>query len=55
LFTASPDNVDFVQYAGGNGGNYQLQQISPYLGMGTDGNDLGANIVALNQALTGVE
>jgi hypothetical protein len=55
LFTTSPDNVDFVQYAGGNAGNYQLQQISPYLGMGTDGNDLGADIVGLNQALTGVE
>ncbi|MGD0215769.1 MAG: hypothetical protein ABSB87_21315 [Terriglobales bacterium] len=55
FFTADPNDVGFVQYNGGNGGNYELEPGSPYKNMGTDGKDLGADIVGLNQALTGVE
>jgi hypothetical protein len=49
------DAADFVQCNNGNGGNYQLQDVSPYKNMGTDGRDLGADIVGLNAALAGVE
>lgn len=55
FFTADPNDVGFVQYDDGNGGNYALVQGSPYKNMGTDGKDLGADIVGLNQALAGVE
>jgi hypothetical protein len=54
-FPPSPNNVGFVQYADGNGGNYELQSSSPYKGKGTDGKDLGADIVGLNEALANVE
>jgi hypothetical protein len=37
------------------GGNYQLQPTSPYKNRGTDGKDLGADILGLNEALKGVE
>ena len=36
-------------------GNYQLYPTSPYKNRGTDGRDLGADIVGLNAALKGVE
>jgi len=49
------DAAGFVQCNNGNGGNYQLQDVSPYKNMGTDGRDLGADIVGLNAALAGVE
>jgi Putative Ig domain len=55
LFTPSPDGVSFVQYANGNGGNYQLQPNSPYRFIGSDGRDLGADMVGLNASLAGVE
>jgi hypothetical protein len=55
MFMESPDNVDFVQYNNGNGGNYELLPSSPYKGKGTDGKDLGADIVGLNEMLANVE
>lgn len=55
LFASSPDDVGFVQYNGGNGGNYQLQSSSPYKKMGLDGKNLGADIAKINDALAGVE
>ncbi len=55
FFPSDPDAVDFVNYNGGNGGDYTLQSTSPYKNMGTDGKDLGADIAGLNQALAGVE
>ncbi len=55
LFQQTAADVQFVSYNNGNGGNYQLEPGSPYKNMGTDGNDLGADIVGLNQALSGVE
>ncbi len=55
LFSAEPSDVQFVAYDNGNGGNYELESGSPYKNKGTDGKDLGADIVGLNQALNGVE
>ena len=55
LFPPDPSTVEFTQYDNGNGGNYQLLPGSPYKNMGTDGRDLGADIVGLNAALAGVE
>jgi hypothetical protein len=54
-FPASVANVQFVDYNGGIGGDYHLQSSSPYKAKGTDGKDLGADIDAINSALTGVE
>lgn len=55
FFPASAAAVQFVNYNGGNGGNYELQSSSPYKNKGTDGMDLGADIVALDSAIAGVE
>jgi len=55
LFPATVDNVQFVNFNNGNGGNYELQSSSPYRNKATDGKDLGADIVGLNQALATVE
>ncbi|MBI3475375.1 MAG: hypothetical protein HY010_06565 [Acidobacteria bacterium] len=55
FFNPTMDDADFVQCNNGNGGNYQLQDGSPYKNLGTDGKDLGADIVGLNAALAGVE
>ncbi|MCU1304275.1 MAG: hypothetical protein JWQ87_4559 [Candidatus Sulfotelmatobacter sp.] len=55
FFPASADVVQFVNYKGGNGGNYQLQSSSPYRGKGTDGKDLGADLNAILAATAGVQ
>ena len=55
LFAPSPASVQFVNFNNGNGGNYQLLPGSPYKTKGTDGKDLGADIVGLDAALAGVE
>jgi hypothetical protein len=55
FFPASPTAAAFVQYDSGNGGDYRLQPNSRYKNAGTDGRDLGADIVGLNAALAGVE
>jgi hypothetical protein len=55
MFPPSPNNVGFVEYNNGNGGNYELQPTSPYKNAGTDGKDLGADIVGLNQLLNNVK
>ena len=44
-----------MNYNNGNGGNYELQSSSPYKNKGTDGKDLGADIVGLNAALANVQ
>src|SRR5271157_764458 len=54
MFPPDPNTI-FIQYNNGNGGNYQLQSGSPYINKGTDGRDLGADIVGLDAALAGVE
>jgi hypothetical protein len=47
--------VQFVNYNGGNGGDYHLQLSSPYKRKGTDGKDLGADVDAIQSATAGVE
>ena len=48
-------SLQFVDYNGGSGGDYHLLPSSPYKGAGSDGEDLGANIDAINQAIAGVD
>jgi hypothetical protein len=53
FFPASAEAVEFVNYNGGNGGNYQLLPSSPYKGKATDGKDLGADVDAIQSAILG--
>jgi hypothetical protein len=55
MFAQTVDDVGFTNFNNGNGGNYELLPNSPYKNIGTDGKDLGADIVGLNQALANVE
>ena len=55
LFPPTIEDVAFMNYRGGNGGNYELQPSSPYKNRGMDNKDLGADIVGLNEALANVE
>ncbi len=55
LFPLTVNDAGFVNFNNGNGGNYELQPNSPYTNKGTDGKDLGADIVGLNVALDNVE
>jgi hypothetical protein len=55
MFPATPQDVQFVNYNNGNGGNYQLLPSSPYKNAGSDGKDLGADIVGLEAELANVE
>jgi hypothetical protein len=55
MFPQTAIDVGFVNYNNGNGGNYELQPNSPYKNKGTDGKDLGADVVGLNSALANVE
>ena len=55
FFPPTPQYVQFVNYNNGNGGDYQLEPTSPYKNAGSDGKDLGADIVGLQAALAGVE
>ena len=47
--------MGFVQYKQGGGGDYRLQPGSPFKNAGTDGRDLGADIVGLQAAVAGVK
>ena len=55
IFLQTINDVAFANFSNGNGGNYELQSNSPYKYKGTDGKDLGADIVGLNAALANVE
>jgi hypothetical protein len=55
FFPAAVATVQFANYNGGNGGDYQLQPSSPYKRAGTDGKDLGADVNAVDSAIAGVE
>ena len=55
FFPATAAEVQFVNYNGGNGGDYHLQPSSPYKGKGTDGKDLGADVDAVDSAIAGVQ
>ena len=50
-FPASIYDVDFVDMSAGN---YALAPTSPYIGLGTDGKDLGVDFAALQLATAGV-
>lgn len=52
---ATPAAVQFVNYNNANGGNYTLLSTSPYHNKGTDGKDLGADIIAVNSHTSGVQ
>ena len=53
-FAANAATVQFVNYNNANGGNYTLQPSSPYKNAGSDGKDLGADISAIQAAISGV-
>lgn len=53
-FPATMSAVGFTSYNNGNGGNYLLAASSPYRNTATDGKDPGADINALNTALSTV-
>jgi len=55
FFPASAEAVRFANYNGGRGGDYHLHSSSPYKGKGTDGNDLGAYVDAVQSATGGAE
>jgi len=55
MFPPTINDVQFMNYNSGNGGNYELHSSSPYRNKATDGRDLGADIVGLNAALANVE
>jgi len=55
LFAVNENGVAFIQCEDGNGGDYELLPESPFKNKGTDGRDLGADIVGIKQALANVE
>ena len=55
LLPASATTVQFVNYNGGNGGDYHLRSSSPYKGKAPDGKDPGADLDAIHSAIAGVE
>ena len=55
FFPVSADAAGVAKYDEGVGGDYELNSNSPYKNAGTDGKDLGADIVGLEAALNGVE
>jgi hypothetical protein len=55
FFPTAAEAVEFVNYNGGNGGDYHLQASSHYKHLGTDGKDLGADVDAVMLATAGVE
>jgi hypothetical protein len=48
--TSAWSKVGFVNFNGGDGGDYHLQPSSPYHLAGTDRKDLGADINSVNVA-----
>ena len=54
-YPAQAASIQFVDFNGGNGGDYHLLPSSPYKSAGSDGMDLGANIDAINQAIAGID
>jgi len=54
FFPTNAAAVGFTKYNNGIGGNYQLLSTSPYKNAGTDGKDLGADIVTINSLIKNV-
>src|SRR4029077_20542420 len=55
FFATAAEAIAFVNYNGGNGGDYHLQTSSPYKHLGSDGKDLGADVDAVMLATAGVD
>jgi len=55
FFPSSVNDIGFVNYNNGNGGDYHLLPSSPFKGKAEDGSDPGANIDLVNSAIQGVE
>ena len=55
FFTGSATAVQFVNYNGGNGGDYHLRPSSPYKGAGTDRKDLGADVDVVDAAVASAQ
>jgi hypothetical protein len=55
MFPQTVAEVEFTNFNNGDDGDYELLSSSPYKNRGTDGKDLGADIVGLNQELANVE
>jgi hypothetical protein len=53
--SATWGGVGFVNFNGGDGGNYQLSLTSPYKGSATDGSDPGADVIAVMAPMWAVE
>jgi Putative Ig domain len=53
-FPTSAGAVQFKNFNGANLGNYTLLSTSPYIGMGSDGKNLGADVNAIASATAGV-
>ena len=49
------DDVGFVNFNGGDGGNYLLGPTSPYKGSATDGTDPGADVVSVMAPVPAIE
>jgi putative Ig domain-containing protein len=55
FFPADATAMQFVNYNNGNGGDYHLSASSAYKNAATDGKDLGADIDAINAAISGAK
>jgi hypothetical protein len=53
--SANWDAVGFVNFNGGNGGNYLLSPSSPYKNSASDGTDPGANVTAVMAPISVIE
>jgi len=53
-FPTSIGGVQFVNFNGGNGGDYHLLSSSPYKNAASDGKDVGADISAIQSYIAGV-
>jgi Putative Ig domain len=54
-FYSTPQDLDFVNYNNGDGGDYHLLPSSPAKGAASDGGDLGANVDAVLAAISGIQ
>jgi hypothetical protein len=54
FYPATVEAVGFVNYNGGNGGDYRLATPSTFEGNGTDGTDPGADLDLVDEATAGV-
>ena len=55
LFSLSVNDARFVRFNLKGGGDYTLLSNSPFRNAGTDGKDLGADVLGLSVALAGIE